>query len=331
MKKLAMIVTMLLALPMAARADVVIKLGTLAPNGSAWHTLLKELGQKWEQASGGKVKMRIYPGGVLGNEGDMVKKMRIGQLQGAALTTIGLHDFAPDAQAVDVPGMVDSWATLDYVMERLTPKLERIIESKGYVVIGWSEVGFVRFFSTKKIATLAEAQSSKMFCWEGDPASAEAWRAAGFHPVVMSSTEIVTGLQTGLIDTVALAPLYAFSSRMFEKAKYMLDLPWAVLTGATVVKKEEWDKVPAELRPKLLEISHEYGKKIAVEVRRMDTEAMENMAKQGLVTLKPADPQAFYKAAERAYPAVRGKVVPAEMFDEVKKLVAEAHARSAKK
>jgi TRAP-type C4-dicarboxylate transport system substrate-binding protein len=318
-------------LPAAARADVVIKLGTLAPNGSTWHTLLKEMGQKWEQASGGKVKLRVYPGGVLGNEGDMIKKIRIGQLQAAAVTTIGLHDIAPDAQAVDVPMMVDSWATLDYVMDRMAPKLERIIESKNYVVLGWSEVGFVRFFSTKKYASLAEMQSAKMFCWEGDPASAEAWRAGGFHPVVMSSTDIVPSLQTGLIDTVALAPLYAYTSRMFEKAKYMLDLPWAVLTGGTVVRKDEWDKVPAELRPKLIEIAREYSKKIGLEVRRMDSEALENMIKQGLVVVKPTDPQAFAKAAQKTYAVIRGKVVPAQTFDEVKKLVDEAHAQSAKK
>jgi len=334
MKKLAIGVAALLltaALPTAARADVVIKLGTLAPNGSTWHTLLKEMGQKWEQASGGKVKLRIYPGGVLGNEGDMVKKMRIGQLQAAALTTIGLHDIAPDAQAVDVPMMVDSWPTLDYVMARMAPKLERIIEGKGYVVLGWSEVGFVRFFSTKRYASLKEMQGAKMFCWEGDPASAEAWRAGGFHPVVMSSTDIVPGLQTGLIDTVPLAPLYAYSSRMFEKAKYMLDLPWTVLTGGTVVRKDEWDKVPADLKPKLIEISREYAKKIAAEVRRMDNEALENMVKQGLVVVKPTDPADFAKAAEKSYSVIRGKVVPAETFDEVKKLVDEAHAQSAKK
>ncbi|HEX6835614.1 MAG TPA: TRAP transporter substrate-binding protein DctP, partial [Polyangia bacterium] len=312
-----------------ARADVIIKLGTLAPNGSTWHTLLKEMGQKWEQASGGKVKLRIYPGGVLGNEGDMVKKMRIGQLQAAALTTIGLHDISPDAQAVDVPMMIDSWATLDYVMDRMAPKLERTIESKGYVVLGWSEVGFVRFFSTKRYASLSDMQHAKMFCWEGDPASAEAWRAGGFHPVVMSSTDIVPGLQTGLIDTVAMAPLYAYSSRMFEKAKYMLDLPWAVLTGATVVRKDEWDKVPADIKPKLIEISREYAKKIAIEVRRMDNEAMENMVKQGLVSVKPTDPQDFVKAAQKAYSVIRGKVVPAETFDEVRKLVDEAKAQSA--
>ena len=332
MKKLAFVVALFLAaLPTAARADVVIKLGTLAPNGSTWHTLLKEMGQKWEAASGGKVKLRIYPGGVLGNESDMVKKMRIGQLQAAALTTVGLHDIAPDAQAVDVPGMVDSWATYDYVMARMAPKLERIIEGKGYVVLGWSEVGFVRFFSTKKFASLAEMQGAKMFCWEGDPASAEAWRVGGFHPVVMSSTDIVPGLQTGLIDTVALAPLYAYSSRMFEKAKYMLDLPWTVLTGGTVVRKDEWDKVPADLKPKLIEISREYAKKIATEVRRMDNEALENMVKQGLVVVKPTDPAAFFAAAQKTYSVIRGKVVPAETFDEVKKLVEEAKAQSAKK
>jgi TRAP-type C4-dicarboxylate transport system substrate-binding protein len=333
MRKLLAVALLLLlpALSRVAQADVVIKLGTLAPNGSPWHTLLKEMGQKWEQTSGGKVKLRIYPGGVLGNEGDMVKKIRIGQLQAASLTTIGLHDIAAEAQAVDVPMMIDSWATLDFVMDRMGPKLERIIDAKGYVVLGWSEVGFVRFFSTRKYATLAEMQQAKMFCWEGDPASAEAWRAGGFHPVVVSSTDIVPSLQTGLIDTVALAPLYAYSSRIFEKAKYMLDVPWAVLTGATVVKKEDWDKVPDDLKPKLIEITRDYSKRVGAEVRRMDGEALENMVKQGLVQVKTTDLTAFDKAAQNSYKVIRGKVVPAEAFDEVKKLVEEAHARSAKK
>jgi TRAP-type C4-dicarboxylate transport system substrate-binding protein len=288
------------------------------------------MGQKWEQASGGKVKLRVYPGGVLGNEGDMIKKMRIGQLQAAAVTTIGLHDIAPEPQAVDVPMMIDSWATLDYVMDRMAPQLERTVESKGYIVLGWSEVGFVRFFSTKKFSSLPEMQTAKVFCWEGDPASADAWRAGGFHPVVMSSTDIVPSLQTGLIDTVSLSPLYAYSSRVFERAKFMLDLPWAVLTGATVVRKDDWDKVPADLKPKLIEISREYSKKIGSEVRRMDSDALENMVKQGLVVVKPSDTPAFQKAAEKTYDVIRNRVVPSQTFEEVKKLVNEAHHQSAK-
>jgi TRAP-type C4-dicarboxylate transport system substrate-binding protein len=315
-----------LAAPPAAADDVVIKIGTLAPTGSTWHTLMKEMGQKWKEASGGRVTLRIYPGGVLGNEGDMVKKMRIGQLQAAALTTIGLHDVSPEPQAIDVPMLVDSFATLDYVRSRIGPKLEKLIEQKGYVVLSWSEVGWVRFFSTKKYS-LADLQASgKIFCWEGDPASAEAWRAGGFHPVIMSSTDIATSLQTGLIDTVSMAPLYAFTTRYFERAKYMIDVPWSLLTGAMIVKRDTWDKVPAEVRTKLLEIAHEYAKKIGAEVRRMDEEALVSMKTQGLEVVK-GDPAAMLKAAKASWTVIRGKVVPAEIFDEVRKLVDEARAK----
>jgi TRAP-type C4-dicarboxylate transport system substrate-binding protein len=321
----------LLLVAATAHAEVKIKLGTLAPNGSTWHTLLKEMGQKWSDASGGQVKLIIYPGGVVGNEGDMVKKTRIGQLQAAALTSIGLHDITPEPQAVDVPMLVDSFETLDYVVEHIGPQLEKVLESKGYVVLNWSEVGFVRFFSTRRLQSLEDFKTAKIFGWDGDPPSVEAWRAGGFKPVVMSSTDIVPSLQTGLIDTVALAPLYAFTSRIFERAKFMLDMPWAVLTGATVVRKDVWEKVPADVRAKLLDISHEYAQKIAVEVRRMDTEALANMKQQGLEVVKPADVGAFARAAAECSKIIRGRVVPEATFDEVKRLVGEAHAKHAKK
>src|SRR6185503_20253748 len=144
-----------------------------------------------------------------------------------------------------------------------------------------------RFFSTKKYDSIKALQDGgKVFCWEGDPASADAWRAAGFKPVIMSSTDIVPSLQTGLIDTVALSPLYAFTSQIFQKAKYMIDTPWASLTGAMVVKKDTWEKIPADLRPKLIEIAKATGKKIDVEVRRMDAEALKSMQAEGLVVVK---------------------------------------------
>src|SRR5581483_5028301 len=178
------LLALLLALTGTASADEKIKLGTLAPRGSTWETLLKEMGQKWSEASGGKVKLVIYAGGVAGNEGDMVKKTRIGQLQAVALTTIGLHEITPEPQAIDVPMMIESFSTLDYVMDRIAPKLEKGLEAKGYVVIGWSEVGFVRFFSTKKYDSMKQfSNDAKIFGWDGDPASIEAWRAGGFKPV----------------------------------------------------------------------------------------------------------------------------------------------------
>ncbi|MEO6951857.1 MAG: TRAP transporter substrate-binding protein DctP [Polyangia bacterium] len=308
----------------AAAAPVVIKLGTLAPKGSTWETLLKQMSQDWTKLSGGQVTLRIYAGGTLGNEGDMVKKMRVGQLQAAALTTIGLHDISPDPQGLDVPMIIDNDAQLEAVREKVAPSLEKKIDDKGFVVLAWSEIGFVRFFSSKKYDTIKQLeQGAKVFCWEGDPGSAEAWRAAGFHPVVISSTDIVSSLQTGMIDTIAATPLYAYTAQYFQKAKYMIDTPWAPLTGAMVVKKDAWDKIPVDVRAKLLESAKETGKKIDVEVRRMDAEAMKSMKAQGLTVVK-GDPAEMLVAAKAAWKVMRGKVVPADTFDAVQKAAAEA-------
>src|SRR5262249_25183071 len=118
-----------------------------------------------------------------------------------------------------------------------------------------------------------------------------------------------------------------FTSRIFERAKYMLDLPWAVLTGGMVVRKDVWEKVPADARGKLIEIARAYGKKISAEVRRMDSEALATMKTQGLEIVKPKDPAEFRRAAQATYGTIRGKVVPAATFDEVKRLVEEAHGK----
>jgi TRAP-type C4-dicarboxylate transport system substrate-binding protein len=310
-----------LALLFAHSASAVeIKLGTLAPSGSPWHNLLKEMAQKWKEASGGQVDLRIYPGGVLGNEGDMVRKMRVGQIQAAAVTTIGLHDITPEPQAVDTPLVIGSYDELDYVMAKVEPKLDAALEAKGYVALQWADVGFVRFFSAKPIATVADMKGAKLFAWDGDPKSVEAWRAAGFQPVVLSSTDVIPSLQTGLIDTIAAAPLYAFTSRIFQKAKNMNDLGWGILTGATVVRKEAWDQVPAAVKPKLLEIAHDYGKRINGLVRKMNDDALVQMKAQGLAVVPAKDPPGWQRAADQANKIVRGGVVPADLYDEVVKL-----------
>jgi TRAP-type C4-dicarboxylate transport system substrate-binding protein len=311
----------------AVAQQVIIKLGTLAPKGSTWETLLKQLAQDWSKISNGQVTLRIYAGGTLGNEGDMVKKMRVGQLQAAALSTIGLHDISADAQAIDVPMIIDSTKVLDYVRPRISQQMSNALEQKGFVVLAWSEIGFVRFFSTKRFDSIKALQDNgKVFCWEGDPASADAWRAAGFKPVVMSSTDVVPSLQTGLIDTVAMSPLYAFTSQVFQKAKYMIDAPWASLTGAMIVRKDAWDKIPADTRAKLLDAARDIGTKIDGEVRRMDAEALKSMQGEGLNVVK-IDPALLLPAAKASWSVIRGRVVPAALFDQVQKLAAEAKSK----
>jgi TRAP-type C4-dicarboxylate transport system substrate-binding protein len=307
------------ASPVLAQQQVQIKLGTLAPNGSTWHELLKEMGVRWAEASKDGVKLRIYAGGTQGNEGEMVRKMAVGQLQGAAVTTVGLHDIAAEPQALTVPLMFDSAAELQKALPILEPKLDALLEKKGYVPLTWGAIGAIKLFCTKAIKTPAEAAGVKIFAWEGDPGSVKAWKAAGFNPVVLSSTDVITSLQTGMIECIPNVPLYVLTARLFEKAPYMIDVNWGWLVGATVVRKDTWDKVPADMRPRLLAIARELGTKVDVEVARLNTEAVAAMEKQGLKVVK-VDAAAWRAMAEKSWPVVRGEVVPAAFFDEVKAL-----------
>lgn len=320
MKRLAFALLLAAFSPALAGAqEVTVKLGTLAPVGSSWHNLLLEMGEKWSAASGGKVKLKVYAGGSLGNEGDMIRKIGVGFLNAASVTVVGMHDITPEPQSISTPMMIMSNDEFDYVMPRVQPRFEQALEKKGFVVLNWGQVGFVRIFCTKAYQSPAEMKDGKIFAWDGDPASVEAWKAGGFHPVVLSSHDIVPSLQTGMITCVPDPPLYVFTARMFEKANKMMDVNWGLLVGATIVRKDQWEKIPADVRPKLLEIARDAGKKTEVEVRRMNEEAVETMKKQGLEVVKPASLLPWQKSAEDAWKVVRGGVVPAEAFDAVLK------------
>lgn len=316
-KRLVVALVALLAVPAAAE-KVTIKLATLAPQGSTWHNLLKELAEKWEQASNGDVKLKIYAGGTQGSEGDMVRKMGVGQLQAASITNVGLHDVVAEPMVFSTPGMM-SEEDFRAVFPKVEAQLNAAVEAKGYTVLSWAQVGTIYIFCTKPYLTPEAAADAKFFAWDGDPGAIEAFKLVGFRPVVLSSTDIVPSLQTGMINCVSQVPAYVLTARLFDKANQMMDFPWTYLIGATVVKKDTWEKIAPDLRPKLLAIAREINGRIDAEVKRLNDDAVTAMKKQGLTVVK-VDPAPWQKAAERSWPAVRGKVVPEAFFDQVAKL-----------
>jgi len=315
-KKIAIAaLAVLLALPAAAQTTI--KLGTLAPQGSTWHELLKEMGQRWEQLSGGKVKLRVYAGGVQGGEGDMVRKVGINQLQAVAISNIGLHDVIAEPQALAVPMFFADEAELMCAFEKVRPKIEAALAAKNLVALHWSKIGEYRLFCDKPYKTPAEMKDAKVFCWDGDPKSEAAWRASGYRPVVLSGADVYPSFQTGMVDCMANVPLYVLTSRIFEKAKYMMDQSWGTILGATIVRKDAWEKIEPGLREQLAGVARELGHRVDVEVAKLNADAIAAMKKQGL-TAVPVDPTPWRVAAEKSWPVVRGGVVPADFFDEVK-------------
>src|ERR1035441_4863020 len=176
MRKTIVICAVLCALAGAARAQKVeIIMATLAPTDSEWYKVMENMGAEWKKISGGNVNLSIRAGGVVGDDPDAVRRLRSGSIQAAALTSAGLGDIDQGVAALQIPMMFDSYQELDYVRDRIAPKLEKRIEDKGFVLLNWGDAGWVRFFSTKPVARLDDLRKLRMFTWAGDPVEEDLW------------------------------------------------------------------------------------------------------------------------------------------------------------
>src|SRR3990172_789142 len=262
-----------------------IKLGTLVPSGSPWHDILKEMGDRWKAASGGAVQLKIFAGGVAGDEPDMIRKLRIGQLQAAAVTSVGLGSIDKATEALQIPLAFSSYEELDYVRDRISGRLENILLQRGFVVLNWGDGGWVYFFVQKPTNRVADLKTMKLFTWAGDPAAVELWKESGFHPVPLATTDALQALQTGMINAYDTTAIFALSTQWFPFTKYMIDLKWAPLTGATIINKSTWDKIPEQYKPALLQAARDAGKKLRDQIRGKEKEAIDAMIKRGLQVL----------------------------------------------
>lgn len=306
--------------PAAASAQqrVLVKMATLVPDGSSWHAVLKETAAKWEQISGGRVKVNLYAGGVAGDDPDVVRKMRLGTLQAGVLTAVGVAEIDKSVYALGVPLMYDSYDEVYAVLEKMRPRLEADLEAKGFIVLNWADGGWVHFFSKKPVAVPDDLRKLKLFTWAGDTQAVEVWKAAGFNPVPLPSTEIMTSLQTGLVEALGVPPQVAVIAQYFQHASNMARLRWQLLLGATLINKSTWEKIPADLRPALLQASREAGAKLQAEIRNSEERDIAAMQKRGLnvVPVGAAERAQWQKLVTAIFPKVRGAIVPAEAFDE---------------
>lgn len=306
----------------AAAQNVVVKMATIVPDGSAWHQILKEMGEKWKTASGGRVTLRLYPGSVAGDDPDVVRKMRLKTLNAGLLTSAGLGEIDKTVFALQVPMMYSSTDEVDYVLGKMGPKLEQAMLAKGFVVLHWADGGWVHFFTQKPVATPDDLKGLKLFSWQGDNDSTAVWTQAGFNPVPLPSTEISTALQTGLVNAVPAPPQAAVLLQWYLHAKNMTNLRWLFLLGGTVMTKETWDRIPADVQPAIRQAAQEAGRRLRQEIRNAADRDIQAMQKRGLnVVAVDAKTEALWRAAaEAAYPRIRGPIVPAEAFDEARRL-----------
>lgn len=307
---------MLAAFPLPAPAQAVVKLATLVPEGSVWDKALRDMGSEWNTTTQGRVSLRVYPGGVAGDEPDVVRKMRIGQLQAAAITTAGLASIDPAFNVFNVPMFFTSYPELYATLDKLEPTLKQRLDAKGFVLLSWGHGGWVYFFTKTPVESVDGLKKTKMFTWAGDDNVVATWKAKGFNPVPLAATDIMTGLQTGMIDAYPTTPLLGLTLQWYRQTPYMVGMGMAPLVGGLVMTKAAWAKLPESDRAKVQAACDRMEKKLEVEVPRQDTTAVGEMQKRGLkvVPVNSANAAVFRSTAEEFASSLSGIRIPPEVL-----------------
>ena len=328
---IVMLAAVLFATPFSlpSSAQTRIRLATLIPSGTSYHHSLQEMGEKWKKASNGALALTIYPDGVMGSEDEIVRRMRIGQLQAAVLTVSGLSAIDPAVGALQkMPLVYRSLDEAAYVRGKLAPDLARRFADKGFVVLFWTDGGWVRLFSKEPGMVPQDFKKMKIFVTAGDVTQSELYKSAGFNPVLLEWTDVLTSLQTGMVDALPTVPLHALANQFYLSTHHMLEINWIPLVGALIMTKKSWDGLSPEQRDAMMKAAADCGQEFQTNNRQENQGALEAMQKRGLQihpVTKEAE-QEWRRFSESMYPQIRGHIVPADTFDKVLQLLGEYRA-----
>jgi TRAP-type C4-dicarboxylate transport system substrate-binding protein len=310
---------------------VVIKLGTLAPEGSSWMKTFNTLNAEVVKKTENNVQFKIYPGGVLGDEMDMLRKLKIGQIQGVALTAAGLSTLFKEMDVLQIPFLFQSYEEVDTVLKKMDSFFRKGFEDNGYVLLGWSEAGFVYLMSTLPISSVADLRKAKVWVWEESPMSKAIFDEARVKAIPLTVPDVLVGLQTGLVDVVYVPPTGAIFLQWFTKIKYMTDVPLLYLAGGVVVQKNIFKQIPQQFQSLVLESFQTHLEQLKVITRTENREAVKVMMKQGVKVINPSRNQIdeFRRLSNNALSHITGPTFSKKVLDEVHSLL-ESYQRGGK-
>ena len=213
------------------------KFATLAPEGSSWMNTMTALNKELMEKTAGQVKFKFYAGGTMGDEKDVVKKVRIGQLHAAGFTGVGLGEIAPEVRVLDAPWLFKGDKEVDFIYKAFAKPLSASIEKGGYVLLGWTELGPVYLFTKRPLKDPEDMKEQKMWVWEGDPIAQAAYAALGVSPIPLSVVDVMSSLQTGLVDGVYGPPMGVVALQWFKRTKFIYPVPMARSAGAVLISE----------------------------------------------------------------------------------------------
>jgi TRAP-type C4-dicarboxylate transport system substrate-binding protein len=308
---------------------VLIKMATIAPRGSYMMQMIDKMDAEIRRETDNEVGIKLYYGGVQGDESDVLRKIRLGQLHGGAFTGSGLGRIASAVRVTEVPYLFMNYDEVEHVRNALRPEMEKMLEKEGFIVLGWNEVGFVYNFSKVPITSIDIARSQKWWMWEGDELSKAMFDAYGITPVPLSFTDVMTSLNTKLIDTASITPYGAVAYHWYEKFDYMSEYPTTNVQGGTIVVKKVWDKISPENQQKIKKICQPYFDDLSIHGREQNRKSVEVLKKAGIkvVVFDPEKDkerlQFVFDTAKKARENLAGKLYSKELLDRTLSLLNE--------
>lgn len=309
------------ALPALAQAQTVsLRIGSVIPKNSLYHRELLAIGEAWRAAQAGAGRYVVFTDGSQGGEAELSRRMRIGQLQGALISVVGLREIEPTVAALQsLPLLFRSWEEVDHVREKMRPAMEKRFLDKGFVVVAWGDAGWVRFFSKEPALRPADFKGRKFFAWGSEPEQQAIMKSLGYTPVPLETADILPAIQTGMISVLPSTPYFALASQVYGSAGHMLEINWAPIVGALVVTRKAWDSMSPAGQQALRSAGEQAGQRMRAQARREVDEAVAAMEKRGLKVHRPNADQMreWNELANDLYPRIRGTMVPEQTFDEV--------------
>ncbi len=302
-----------------AEKSYVIKMATLAPEGSSWMKTFNELNAEVMKKTENKVQFKIYPGGVLGDEKDMLRKMQIGQIHGAALSSGGLSVLFKEIKVLQIPFFFQNYGEVDCILTEMDSFFKKGFEDNGYILLGWSEAGFIYLISNTPISSVSDLKKVKVWIWQESPMAKAIFDEAGVAAIPLSVPDVLVGLQTGLVDVVYTPPTLAISLQWFTKVKYITDVPLAYLAGGIVVRKDIFKRLPQPFQNILLEAFQHRMDQLKAVTRDENREAIKVMAKHGVKIVTPSKDQVdeFKRLWDKAMGHLGSRTFSKKVLDDV--------------
>jgi TRAP-type C4-dicarboxylate transport system substrate-binding protein len=298
----------ILAVSVPGHAATVFKIATLAPEGTAWMREMRAAGDAIKAKTEGRVEFKYYPGGVMGNDATVLRKIRVGQLQGGGFTGSELASVYPDVMIYGLPFLFRNQAEVDAVRARMDPLISAGLADKGLIAAGITGGGFAYLLSTKPIRGREDLIQSKPWVPQGDVISEVTYAAAGVNPVPLSIADVYTGLQTGLVDTVANTPSGTLAFQWHTRVRHLVDMPIAYIVGVLALDKRTFDRLdPADQAAVMAEVGAGL-QRLDDQTVKDNENASEALRKEGIEFFKP-------NAEELAYWQSVGETAAKELMD----------------